>query len=92
MRIKQAKIRKILFIALVSILGLLIILYVAFCRGGDYNKVEINFNQPEQTTLQDVSQDETPETPDEPEDDATENPEKPARKQGEVFVFRPANS
>ena len=80
MKKRQAQIRKTLFIALVSILGFLIILYVAFCRGGNYNKVEINFNQPEQTTSQNVSQEETPEAPDNPEESTAENSEKPEEK------------
>ncbi len=80
MKKKQNQIRKILFIALVSILGMLIVLYVAFCRDGNYNKVEIGTNQTEPTTLQETPQEENSETSAEPDDSATETPEKPEEK------------
>lgn len=41
MKKRRLKIRIALFFSLVIILGLLLILYAVFCRGGDYNAVEI---------------------------------------------------
>ncbi len=76
MKKRRAQIRIFLLAALVSILSLLVILYAVFCRDGDYNKVEININQVENTTtpqetpteepsLLDENTSETPETPEE---------------------------
>ena len=71
MKKKQAQIRLFLLAALVSILGLLIILYAAFCRGGDYNKVDININRTENTTS---PQEEVSEVVTEPEENTSEAP------------------
>ena len=71
----QLKIRKILFITLVSILGVLLILYVAFCRGGDYNsahieepttKVEITAEKPTEPVYEEITE--------EPEESTTAEP------------------
>ncbi len=48
MKKRQLKIRGILLILLVAILGTLIILYAVFCRGGEYNSAYI----PEETTTE----------------------------------------
>ncbi len=48
MKKRQLKIRGILLISLVAILGTLIILYAIFCRGGEYNKAYV----PEETTTE----------------------------------------
>ncbi|MBR5246180.1 MAG: M15 family metallopeptidase [Clostridia bacterium] len=77
MKKKQAQIRIFLLATLVSILGLLIILYAAFCRDGDYNKVDININQTENTTL---PQEEPSELVTEPEENSSEVPEEPEEK------------
>lgn len=55
MKKRQLKIRGILLISLVAILGTLSILYLAFCRDGSYNSVHI---EPETTTV--VEQTTTP--------------------------------
>ncbi len=62
MKALQLKIRKFLFIALVSILGVLLLLYIAFCRGGDYNSAHID----EPTTKVETTT-EAPSVPDEEE-------------------------
>ena len=77
MKKKQAQIRLFLLAALVSILGLLIILYVAFCRDGDYNQVKINITQTENTTL---PQEEPTESATNPEENPSETPEEPEEK------------
>lgn len=41
MKKRQLKIRFVLFVSLVTILGVLLILFLSFCRGGDYNKANI---------------------------------------------------
>ncbi len=41
MKKRQLKIKLFLFCSLVLILGILIALYLAFCRGGDYNRFKI---------------------------------------------------
>ena len=69
MKALQLKIRKFLFIALVSILGVLLLLYIAFCRGGDYNSAHID----EPTTKVEV----TTEAPSVPDDETTEIVEEP---------------
>lgn len=51
MKRRQLKIRGILLISLLIILGTLLILYFAFCRGGDYNKAPVpNATKVETTT------------------------------------------
>ena len=77
MKKKQAQIRLFLLAALVSILGLLIILYVAFCRDGDYNQVKINITQTENPTL---PQEEPTESATNPEENPSEIPEEPEEK------------
>ena len=64
MKALQLKIRKFLFIALVSILGVLLLLYIAFCRGGEYNSAHID----EPTTKVEV----TTEAPSVPDEETTE--------------------
>ena len=60
MKEMQLKIRKFLFIALVAILGVLLLLYIAFCRGGDYNSAHID-----EPTTKVESTTEAPTVPDE---------------------------
>ena len=50
MKKRQLKIRGILLISLVIILGSLLILYFAFCRGGDYNTAPIETTTQEKVT------------------------------------------
>ena len=69
MKEMQLKIRKFLLIALVAILGILLILYIAFCRGGDYNSAYIE----EPTTKVEV----TTEVPTEPVEEPTDIVEEP---------------
>ena len=81
MKRKQSKIKLFLLVALVSILGLLVILYAVFCRGGEYNKVNININQVENSTVpQETPTEENPASEETPtEENSEENPEeKPA--------------
>ncbi len=65
----QLKIHRLLLISLVVILGTLIILYAAFCRGGNYNSAPIpeTPTKEEQTTEPGTAPpvDETPSLPDE---------------------------
>ncbi len=56
MKKRQLKIRGILLIVLVAILGTLILLYAVFCRGGEYNKAYI----PEETTTEQPTEPEAP--------------------------------
>lgn len=66
MKKRQLKIRGILLIALVIILGSLLILYFAFCRGGEYNSAPVpNATRVETTT----------EAPTEPVEEKTTEPE-----------------
>lgn len=64
MKKRRLKIRLALLAALVSILGLLLILFAVFCRGGNYNEVEITT---ESTTVE-----ETTTLPPVPEESTTE--------------------
>ena len=63
MKKRQLKIRFALLIALVSILGLLLILFAIFCRGGNYNEIEITTETTteESTTLPPVPEESTTE-------------------------------
>lgn len=76
MKKRQLKIQGILLISLVIILGSLLILYFAFCRGGEYNSAPITITKPETTTEQPTEpvEEESTETPTEPEEDITEEP------------------
>lgn len=64
MKKRRLKIRLALLVALVSILGLLLILFAVFCRGGNYNEVEITT---ESTTVE-----ESTTLPPAPEESTTE--------------------
>ncbi|MBQ4571993.1 MAG: M15 family metallopeptidase [Clostridia bacterium] len=78
MKEMQLKIRKFLFIALVAILGILLILYIAFCRGGDYNSAHIDepTTKVESTTEAptDPIEEEPTDIVEEPEESTTEEP------------------
>lgn len=76
MKKRQLKIQGILLISLVIILGSLLILYFAFCRGGEYNSAPITITKPETTTEQPTEpvEEESTETPTEPEEEITEEP------------------
>lgn len=79
MKKRQLKIRGILLISLVVILGSLSILYLAFCRGGEYNSASVDEPTTEaETTTQEPTQqvpDEITTTPEEsPEEDVSEEP------------------
>ena len=52
MKKRQLKIRGILLLSLVIILGSLLILYFAFCRGGDYNTAPIETTTITETTTE----------------------------------------
>lgn len=80
MKRKQSKIKLFLLAALVSILGLLVILYAVFCRGGEYNKVNININQVENSTVpQETPTEENPASEENTSENSEEKPEeKPA--------------
>ncbi len=72
MKKRQLKIRGILLIALVGILGTLVLLYAIFCRGGEYNKAFV----PEETTTEEPSEPAVPvedEETSDPEEDPTED-------------------
>ena len=72
MKKRRLKIRLALLVALVSILGLLLILFAVFCRGGNYNEVEITT---ESTTIEESTT--LPPVPDESttEEESTTEPE-----------------
>jgi D-alanyl-D-alanine carboxypeptidase len=77
MKKRQLKIRGILLISLVIILGSLLILYFAFCRGGEYNSAPISTPTSVETTTEkptDPIQEESTEAPTEPEEEITEEP------------------
>lgn len=81
MKALQLKIRKFLFITLISILGVLLILYIAFCRGGDYNSAHIN----EPTTKVEATT-EAPSAPDEEEPtEIVEEPEESTTKEPVIW-------
>lgn len=62
MKKRQLKIRFALFVALVSILGLLLILFAIFCRDGNYNEVEITTESTTvETTTEPVAEESTTE-------------------------------
>ncbi len=76
MKKRQLKIQGILLIVLVIILGSLLILYLAFCRGGEYNSAPITTTKVETTTEAptEPAEEENTEEPTEPEEEITEEP------------------
>lgn len=80
----QLKIRKFLFIALVAILGVLLILYIAFCRGGDYNSAHID-----EPTIKEESTTEAPTQPVEEPTDIVEEPEESTTKEMNNSTLNP---
>ena len=66
MKKRQLKIRGILLISLVIILGSLLILYFAFCRGGDYNTSPVETPTITETTTK---------APEKPVEEETTEPE-----------------
>ena len=66
MKKRQLKIRGILLISLVIILGSLLILYFAFCRGGDYNTAPVETPTITETTTK---------APEKPVEEETTEPE-----------------
>lgn len=76
MKKRQLKIRGTLLISLVIILGSLLILYFAFCRGGEYNSALITTTKVETTTEQPTEpiEEESTEAPTEPEEEITKEP------------------
>lgn len=68
MKKRQLKIRFALFVALVSILGLLLILFAIFCRDKNYNEIEII---PETTTQETTTEPVTEEPTSTPEESTT---------------------
>lgn len=77
MKKRQLKIQGILLIALVIILGSLLILYFAFCRGGDYNTAPIETTTQVESTTEaptEPAEEENTEEPTEPEEEITEEP------------------
>lgn len=77
MKKRRLKIRLALLVALVSILGLLLILFAIFCRDGNYNEVEITTETTteESTTLPPVT-----EEPTENQEESTTLPEETTTK------------
>lgn len=73
MKKRQLKIKIFLFGALALILGLLLVLYAVFCRGGDYNEVKIE--TPTETTTEEFTTEEptTYNTEEEPSSEETPN-------------------
>ena len=69
MKKRQLKIRFSLLVMLVAILGILLILFALFCRGGNYNEVEITT---ETTTEESTTEPITEEPPSTPEESTTE--------------------
>lgn len=69
MKKRQLKIRFALLVSLVAILGILLILFALFCRGGNYNEVEITT---ETTTEESTTEPITEEPPSTPEESTTE--------------------
>ena len=76
MKKRQLKIRGILLISLVIILGSLLILYFAFCRGGDYNTAPIETTTQEETTTEAPTEviDEETTVPEETTEETTTEP------------------
>lgn len=85
MKKKQLKIRAILLILLVAILGVLILLYAIFCRDGNYNSVYI----PEQTTESTTVPEEKPSEQEEVADDAPEEDEAPTAPAADWTQYNP---
>lgn len=80
MKKRQLKIRAILLIMLVGILGTLIILYAVFCNDGEYNEVKIPEKVIESTTEPPVTSPSVTEpatTPSADEEEQTDPPETP---------------
>ena len=69
MKKRQLKIRFALLVSLVAILGILLILFAIFCRGGNYNEVEITT---ETTTEESTTEPITEEPTSTPEESTTE--------------------
>lgn len=69
MKKRQLKIRFSLLVMLVAILGILLILFAIFCRGGNYNEVEITT---ETTIEESTTEPITEEPPSTPEESTTE--------------------
>ena len=69
MKKRQLKIRFALLVMLVAILGILLILFAIFCRGGNYNEVEITT---ETTTEESTTEPITEEPTSTPEESITE--------------------
>ncbi len=77
MKKRRLKIRLALLVALVSILGLLLILFAIFCRGGNYNEVEITTESTtveESTTLPPTPEESTTEAESTTEPETTTKP------------------
>lgn len=76
MKKRQLKIRGILLISLLIILGSLLILYFAFCRGGDYNTAPVETPAITETTTKAPEKPVKEETtePEEPTEEVTEEP------------------
>lgn len=77
MKKRQLKIRFALLVALVSILGLLVILFAIFCRDGNYNEVEI---ETETTTEESTTIPPVTEEPTEDQGESTTLPEESTTK------------
>ena len=71
MKKRRLKIRLALLVALISILGLLLVLFAIFCRGGNYNEVEITT---ESTTIEETTT-LPPETEESTTEESTTEPE-----------------
>lgn len=79
MKKRQLKIRFALLVILVAILGILLILFAIFCRGGNYNEVEITTETTiEESTTEPITEEPTS-TPEESTTEA-ETPTKPPVK------------
>lgn len=77
MKKRRLKIRIALFFSLVIILGLLLILYAVFCRGGDYNAVEITTAE---TTTETTTEPPVTEETNENQEETTTLPEETTTK------------
>ncbi len=76
MKKRQLKIRFTLFIALVSILGVLLILFAIFCRDKNYNEIEITT----ETTTEETTTEPVTEEPIENSEESTTLPEESTTK------------
>lgn len=77
MKKRRLKIRLALLVALVSILGLLLILFAIFCRDGNYNEVEITTTE---TTTEAVTEPPVTEDTTENQEESTTLPEETTTK------------